>query len=108
MNAINTAVDHAERMKTIAATAFTGDQECIARLACGIATQIIVGLVSFTLIYSVFNLALWAWLSFLLAAIISLIAGATSGNWAGGPGFDLAKSGIGWLRARFVTSTASA
>lgn len=96
----------ASTMEANVHAAFTGDTEAIARVAVGIVTQLFVGCIAFSIAYAVFSFALWSWIACILAAIAALVSGAVSGNFAGGPGFDLAKQGCAWVTARFNTAKA--
>jgi hypothetical protein len=76
----------------------SGDREAIARMCVGIVVQVTAVIYTFTVMYAFLSIGLWAWLAWIIAAMIALFAGAQAGNFAAGPGWDAAKK----LFARFA------
>jgi len=92
---IKSQADQAER--TVEGV-LSGDREAIARMCVGIVVQVAVCIAAFSVTYAFLSIALWAWLAWIIAAILCLITGAQAGNFAAGPGWDACKS----LYARFA------
>ena len=88
-------VDQAERT---AEGVLSGDREAISRICVGIVVQVTAVIYTFTITYAFLSIGLWAWLAWIICAIIALLAGAQAGNFAAGPGWDACKS----LYARFA------
>jgi len=76
----------------------SGDREAIARMCVGIVVQVTAVIYTFTIAYAFLSIGLWAWLAWIICAIIALLAGAQAGSFASGPGWDAAKK----LYVRFV------